>query len=204
MNKSEIKEIKQKASNALNQENYEEAIDFYENLPDEHFNTYDVLANLGLSYFHLGDYETALEYYDRAIELNPDRVYAWTNKGTIYDALKKFNKAKKCFERALEINENVPPLWYNFGTLYLNMYNERKQKGKEDSKQKELLKTSLKYLDTALAMVKNDAAALTQKALVLDELGRTKEAEKCRQRVKKLTGQEAIDESKPLCDYMYV
>ncbi|MFO7872133.1 MAG: tetratricopeptide repeat protein [Candidatus Undinarchaeales archaeon] len=203
MDKSEIHEIMQKATNALRQGNYEEAIDLYETLPDESFNKYKVLTNLGLSYFNLGDYETALEYYDKATEVNSDGVYAWINKGTVYDALKKFDKAKKCFEKALEINQNIPPLWYNLGTLHLNMYRERKQKGKQKLKQKDLLKTSLKYLDTALEMVKNDPATLTQKALVLDELGRTKEAEKCRQRVKKLTGQEINDDSKPPCDYMY-
>lgn len=64
-------QLLQKANKAYQQENYNEAIDLYEQVAQQKIGSADLYYNLGNAYFKAGFNAKALLWYERALRLNP-------------------------------------------------------------------------------------------------------------------------------------
>jgi adenylate cyclase len=86
---------------------FDDAIAEYERALDLNPNLASSVANLGDTYFALGQYEKAINFYDKATRLSPrdpDLFFWYTNKGVAYLALKQDDQAIECARRAIAIN----------------------------------------------------------------------------------------------------
>lgn len=60
-----------KANDAYIQENYYKAVEWYDSIYTQGFESYDLLYNLGNSYYKLNEFAKAILFYERAKLLNP-------------------------------------------------------------------------------------------------------------------------------------
>ena len=63
-----------------------------------------ILANLGVTYNHLGKIEIAQKYFQNATRADPNYADVYYNQGKIYLEAEKYNFAIKFFEKAVKIN----------------------------------------------------------------------------------------------------
>lgn len=63
---------------------------------------YDVVNEIGVTYFEYGKVEEAMSYYKKAILLNPEFTEAYHNLGVAYTSQKKYNPAIESYLKALQ------------------------------------------------------------------------------------------------------
>ncbi|MBW8002790.1 MAG: sulfatase-like hydrolase/transferase [Planctomycetes bacterium] len=81
-------------------QNYQQAIGYFNKFIIHEPNSSKILNNLGLSYGHMGQHEKAMEYFDMALEANPDYVGAHYNKAMWFLQIGKFDEAISELEKA--------------------------------------------------------------------------------------------------------
>jgi Flp pilus assembly protein TadD len=143
------------------QDNYAEAIPFFETATTLDPRTVDAWANLGFAYDEVGRPEEGLVAYDRALALDSRRSWVWGNKGAVLTELKRFGEALPAYERALALDPNDTDSWYNRGTVLMDLrrYDE-----------------AVAAYERALVRDPSDAPAWRSKGAALTELRRYEEA----------------------------
>jgi tetratricopeptide (TPR) repeat protein len=129
----------------------------------------------GDSYFYLGDFDKAIKYYNKGIELKPENPEAWVMKGDAYYFLGDCDEAIKTYDKALELepdNKIVEVTLFLKGISYACL---------EDHDE------ALKYVDQALELNPEYVDAWEMKGELLTEMGRTKEAKVCFDKVEELS-----------------
>lgn len=87
------------------------AIQCYLNDLKEQPESIDILNNIGIMYYSLGQFHDALKYFDKALDLDPENADAWSNKGCVIYKFGIYEEAGQCFDRALILNpENLQAL----------------------------------------------------------------------------------------------
>lgn len=69
------------------QEDYGEAVQYYNQALSLNPNNPDVYYNRGVAHFSLGGLQTALQDFDQTIQLQPNRAAAYGNRGAVRSAL---------------------------------------------------------------------------------------------------------------------
>jgi tetratricopeptide (TPR) repeat protein len=117
------------------QENYEEAILYYEKYQKireslvkglhshcvglhSFTRQHEVYHALGAIYERQRDYQNAVEKYLKALEVNPCYVEAYNGLGTVYFAQNEIDDALKMFEKAISIRPDYTMAHKNVGVLY--------------------------------------------------------------------------------------
>jgi len=106
--------------------NYNQAIEFFDEVLKIEPNNFFALYNKGLSLSQLGKKEEALFFYDESLKIKPENVLALVNKGLELCYLDKFEEGLSYMDKALEIQpENVYALYQKGATLAeLGKYDE--------------------------------------------------------------------------------
>jgi GWxTD domain-containing protein len=87
----------------------ERAVELLAPLEQNHPNTFEVIAGLGLSHYFQQDYAKALGYLERAITLRPPDPPLLNALGDTYQRLGTLDKARETYERSLGLDpEQVP------------------------------------------------------------------------------------------------
>jgi len=108
------------AFESLNQENYEEALEYFskalELLPDdENIRSWkaDTLNEIGINHFNEENYEEALEYFSKALEVEPNNESIQSNKEDTLSHLPSFEKSIEKVPSWIKNNAK----WWTQGTI---------------------------------------------------------------------------------------
>jgi len=94
-----------KLSHLLNDSGfYQKAIDSYNRYLEKKSNDVDVIVDMGVCYFQLGNYDTAIKTMEKGIKLNPKHQIAHFNLGIVSSAKGDHDNAIKFWKNAVDIN----------------------------------------------------------------------------------------------------
>ena len=85
-------------------EQYEDAIKTYKLMLMNKCNTYDVWANIGISYIHLHKNVEAIAAFKRALELNPEHAVSYYNLGVALLNNGNLIEAKIILQKSIELD----------------------------------------------------------------------------------------------------
>ena len=103
--KRELLEMLEKASKLCEDEDYNQALKYYQNILQIDSNNITAIIDYGVTLQNLGHLKQALKMYDRVLAIQPKNVNAIINKGTILHTLRKYSEAISCYNTALKINK---------------------------------------------------------------------------------------------------
>ncbi len=115
---------------------------------------------LGSAYYTKGDYAQSAASYEKAVELDPNVPDVHRNLGLAYLETKEEEKAEAAFRKAVEINGD-PEASFQLSRLYYG---------------KERYEEALEFILKTIQKNRNSAAAYNLKGVILNQLGRHKEA----------------------------
>ncbi len=95
---------KRKLRKLIQQGEYEEAIEFGNNLASEFSQDPDYLFIMGSIYYIVEDAKKALDYFDRSLQLNPDDIETLHLKANVHLHLKENDIAIQCCKKILAQN----------------------------------------------------------------------------------------------------
>lgn len=104
----------------------------------------DVIKNIGVCHYKLGEYESAAGYFLKYVQLTPQDPEGYTKLGNVYEIQGSLNHALNAYSRSVEIEPNNPGTFYQIGILY--------------SKKQEY-KLSIEYFKKTLTLEPNNAEA---------------------------------------------
>ena len=102
-------------------EQYEAAIDCFNQALRLESTSYIALYCRGVSLDGLGRKEEAIVSYKKAIECKPDYHYAWVNHGMLLSALERNKEAIVSFDKAVELKPNDHNAWNNRGNSLIEL-----------------------------------------------------------------------------------
>ena len=112
-------EYLEKAENYFKQENYTEAISYWQKTlslnPD--YAKY-IYTKIGKTYGIKKDYELAISYFQKIIDIDPDDFEAYYYIGVSYDNKDYYTLANEYYKKAIAINPNIAQLYFNVGANY--------------------------------------------------------------------------------------
>lgn len=100
--------------------NFNEAIKYFEQSYEINSNNADVCNNLGNIYFHYNDYIKACIYFEEAITINPHLADPYNNLSVIYLKQNKTAQAKTYAEQAIKLNPTKPDFYCNLTNCHIN------------------------------------------------------------------------------------
>lgn len=93
-----------KGESLLNEQNYNEAINYFDKVIASNQENTQAWYLKGNSLLKLEKHEEALECLNKLIEIQPKGIYTYIAKGNLLFNLKRFDEAITCFDNALKIN----------------------------------------------------------------------------------------------------
>jgi len=94
-----------KLSHLLNDSGfYQKAIESYKKYLEKDSKNVDVIIDMGVCYYQLGDYNSAISTMEKGIALNPKHQIAHFNLGIVSSANGDHDNAMKYWEKAVKIN----------------------------------------------------------------------------------------------------
>lgn len=112
----------------VTQQNFEEAVFYYEGALKLDSCFADALNNLGSAYHRQGNFAKAKNFYSKAIACRPDFTLAYLNRAnTLYD-LNQLNAALKDLDEVEKSNPDTMALPFARGLIYTRMKDYRKAK----------------------------------------------------------------------------
>jgi len=145
----------------LDQEEYQKALDDYNNVLAIDSTYYNAYLNRGIVYRRTGQPDKALADYNTTIRLNPKIFKAYLNRGNIYFDRQQDSLAMADYNKVLEMAPNSPDVYSNMGAIYA-------RGGKYEE--------ALKMFDQALQLKPEFISAMMNKAITLEYLNRLDEA----------------------------
>lgn len=100
---------------------FENAIKFYEKAISIDPNYVDAYDNLGLVYRHQGNLGKSEYYYKKSIEIYPNGFVAHQNLAIVYGIKKVYDKMANEYEIMKKIDPNDPEGYYGIARLYLEL-----------------------------------------------------------------------------------
>lgn len=119
----------------INEGNYNEAIDIYQEALKNNPGNYELLLDLGIAYTFLNDFDTAKGFYDMAAEVNSMKHVLEYTSAQINLIYKEYDEAEKKFMELTEDEELSADAYFELSRIYLM------KKDKE---------TALRYITLAL------------------------------------------------------
>jgi len=98
--------------------NYEQAINYYENVLriDPNFQTAHNI--LGYAYAYIGQFDKAISRVEKYKQLSPEEPNPYDSLGEIYLYMGDFKRARENFKQAIRANENFVFSWIHLGETY--------------------------------------------------------------------------------------
>ncbi len=120
-NRDKIRQLTIEADRHFNEQNYEEAIKYYDEIIKLAPDFKEAYNNRGFSYAQLGNFDKAVIDFDKVIEIGPADKGAYFNRGLIYTNLEKFEEAISDYTKAIEIDPTDKGAYFNRGLIYANL-----------------------------------------------------------------------------------
>lgn len=123
-----LKDLEEKikiANEKVDAEDFEEAIQLFDEILKTDKNNLDAIYGKGNAFFLLGNFEKALKCFDKYLRINPEDEYAWNYKGIVLFNLENPKDTLKCYNKSIEINSDFDLPWFNKGLYFIeNIENE--------------------------------------------------------------------------------
>jgi tetratricopeptide (TPR) repeat protein len=107
------------ASIYFQKKNWENAIEYYEEMLSFEDKKFGIYNNIGVALFNLGKIHQSIKIYKKAIIENPNFDLAYNNMGISYNELGVYGEAAKNFSQALNLNDNNHNAKNNLIDLFL-------------------------------------------------------------------------------------
>ena len=107
-----------KGNNFLRENNYAEALPFYEKavkIDPEFVFAWD---NIGVCNRNLGNYDAAIKAYKKSIKLDPKAPTAYQNIGLAYAGKKDYKKAIESYKNLARLDDKNPEVYYGMALIY--------------------------------------------------------------------------------------
>lgn len=115
-----IRELYEQAVAAFERQDFDHAIELYQQITKEAPNFAPAYVGIGLSLKSKGgDIDEVLYYYKTATDRDPTNAQAFEQTGRLYYSINKFDKAEKNFLKALSIDPGSASIKMSLGWLYL-------------------------------------------------------------------------------------
>lgn len=85
---------------------YVKAIEHYKRYLAKDTKNVDVIVDMGVCFYQLGDYDSAIKAMESGIALNPKHQIAHFNLGIVNSAKGNISKSQEYFEKAIKIDPN--------------------------------------------------------------------------------------------------
>lgn len=108
---------------AIEDRDWNNAIDDLQKASDIDPNDKDVWTNLGRAYYWLDDYANAVSCYQKAANLDPKDKTIYNNLGNAYYWIGEYEKAVGSFQKASELNPNCEKTYYYLARVYFKLEN---------------------------------------------------------------------------------
>lgn len=112
---------------AQQNQNYEQALTFYNQVLEGHPNYEQALNNKGLIYLLNKDYSQAQSNFEQVLAIDPTHGESLFNLGTLYQQQSDFHQAIEYYQQVLQVNSNHLNSLYNLGTIYELAYRDYPQ-----------------------------------------------------------------------------
>lgn len=111
------------ATQLLNQNDYANAIKFFNQAIELNPNHSFAYHNRGLCYMNLENFSQALSDLNKAIEIESYNAQMYNTRGTLHNAMKNYNSAIEDFSKAIQINSNYSTAYSNRAMTYNSLKN---------------------------------------------------------------------------------
>jgi len=141
--------------------NLQEAQNYYQKVLKLDPNHEAALNNLGTLYKKLGQIQKAKECYEKAISIHPNNEVTLNNLGTVFKKLGQIQKSKEFYEKAIKINPNYAAAHHNLGAIFVELKDYQKAKS---------------YYENAIEIDPSHAVALNNLGAIYLDLGEHQKA----------------------------
>jgi len=104
---------------------FEQAIAEYEQALEIEPENVDLMSNLGVAYYNLGQLDKAIDQYSRAIEISPsdpdirsNLAAAYVQKYQVSGALEQLDSALEEYQKAVELKPTLAQAFFGLGVVY--------------------------------------------------------------------------------------
>ena len=87
---------------------YALAIECYQRAIDIDSSSADVLIDLGVCRYAVGEGEKAIELFEKALAMKPDQIIGYFNMGIVYKSLGNTDKAVQYWKKIIELEPDSP------------------------------------------------------------------------------------------------
>jgi tetratricopeptide (TPR) repeat protein len=105
---SRIDELFLQANDCIDDENFSEALLFYNLILKEDSKNIHALIDRGTTLQNLGRIKSAIRSYDKALDISSNNLDALINKGSAFHLDGKYSDAMACYDVALKIDKKHP------------------------------------------------------------------------------------------------
>ena len=185
--------------------NLQDAQNYYQKVLKIDPNHLVALNNLGIIFKKLGESQRAKDCYKKIIGINPNHTHAQNNLGIIFQNLGETQKARKCHEKAIEIDPDYVDAHNNLGVIFQDLGETQKARKCYEKVIKlnpshenahnnlgnifiELgdLQKALDCLKKVIEINPNNIYSLNNLGRILQDLGEHQKARKCYEKAIKL------------------
>jgi tetratricopeptide (TPR) repeat protein len=104
---------------------YRNAVKHFEKVLHKKPDEVDILNQIALAYFNLGDESKASQYWNKSFKIKPQQLKEKTlnyylNLGVLYMEQKKYLEAANVFQTALSLNPKHHKIWTTLGNIYMH------------------------------------------------------------------------------------
>lgn len=100
---------------------FEEAVAEYEQALEIESENVDLMSNLGVAYYNIGQLDKAIDHYSRAIEIAPNDADIRSNLAAAYVQLEQLDNALDQYQKAVELNPSLAEAFFGLGVVYALM-----------------------------------------------------------------------------------
>jgi uncharacterized protein (TIGR02466 family) len=109
-------------------DNLQDAQNYYQEILKIDPNHFGALNNLGVIFKKMKQIQKAINCYEKIIKIYPDHVDVYNNLGNAFKELGEHYRAKDCFEKIIKINPNNLKAHYNLGVIFQDLDETQKAK----------------------------------------------------------------------------
>ncbi len=107
-----------KGIDASKNENFDEAVRYFQKAVNEDPEFAFAWDNLGISYRRLNKFDEAIFAYEKSLEIDPNGIMPLQNIAVAYQYKKEYKKAIKAYKKLAKLDKSNPEVFYGLGNVY--------------------------------------------------------------------------------------
>ncbi|MBS1557250.1 MAG: tetratricopeptide repeat protein [Bacteroidetes bacterium] len=121
--KSRMQQLLLKGNIASQKQDWQQALNYYEEATKLNDCFADALNNMGTVYFQQKKFEQALPYYDKALTCNPHFLHALINRANTAYELKEYYRSIEDIQKVIAVKPDTAIAYFTLGLNYTRLRN---------------------------------------------------------------------------------